>query len=274
MAATRTGVPGLSATEVQSIRDTLAAGRKPRVMFTEAAGQIAGQTGQVVELTDPTSSDEWLVVRFGRDELPFSPADLSIPRRGAPGPRTGHSAGPDVRSARLPEFKLGQPPAPAPQNKASAAGPPTRSVGSPAAPPRSAEAAPPGSAEAAPPRAAEAAPAAVDARPAAPVEARPTRRASRAARPKGPAGLTVTVAYAAGTWTVAATQGSKALAKPATIRPAEALKMVGLLAVPAVHEAVEQILAGERAEAESRAQQLRAELAQIEARLAELRETA
>ena len=76
-------VRGLSTDELQVIRDGLAAGRKPRVQFTEAAGQIAGQVGQVVALADPAESDEWVVVRFGRDELPFSPGDLRVAPRGA-----------------------------------------------------------------------------------------------------------------------------------------------------------------------------------------------
>jgi hypothetical protein len=84
--------------------------------------------------------------------------------------------------------------------------------------------------------------------------------------------LTVTLAYADGEWTVAANQGAKALAKPYVIRPAEALRMVSLVDVPGVQEAVEQIMSVERAEAEQQAQRLRAELAEIEARLAELRD--
>src|SRR5262245_19249612 len=79
MVTARAATKGLSTSDLEQIRDTLGAGRKPRVMFTEAAGQIAGQTGQVVQLTDPELSDEWVVVRFGRDELPFSPADLAMP---------------------------------------------------------------------------------------------------------------------------------------------------------------------------------------------------
>ena len=82
----------------------------------------------------------------------------------------------------------------------------------------------------------------------------------------------MTLAYTDGEWTVAAAQGTKSLAKPYMIRPAEALKMVALVDVPGVHEAVEQIMASERAEAESQAEKLRAELAEIEARLAELRD--
>ena len=84
--------------------------------------------------------------------------------------------------------------------------------------------------------------------------------------------LTVTLAYGEGEWTVAAAQGSKVLAKPYVVRPAEALRMVSLVDVPGVQEAVEQILSAERAEAEQQAQRLRAELAEVEARLAELGE--
>ncbi len=80
---------GLSAADLDSVRKGLAAGRKPKVVFTEAAGQLAGQSGQIVELTDPRDSSEWVLVRFGRDTLPFSPADLMItPRGGRPGAAT------------------------------------------------------------------------------------------------------------------------------------------------------------------------------------------
>lgn len=81
MVAARTSDRGLSPTDLERIRDTLAAGRKPKVQFTESAGQIAGQIGQVVGLTDPRLSDEWLTVRFGRDELPFAPGDLMLATR-------------------------------------------------------------------------------------------------------------------------------------------------------------------------------------------------
>jgi len=221
---------GLSTSEVQSIRESLAAGRKPRVVFTASAGQIAGQVGQVVELTDPEVSDEFVVVRFGRDELPFSPADLAIAPKGAgrraaepkPEPPT-----PEPPAAPEPEFVLDTPRVPAQRREE--------------------------------PKVEQ-------------VEKPPARRAVKATKPKGPAGLTVTLAYADGEWTVAAQQGSKALAKPYVVKPAEALKMVALVDVPGVQEAVEQILGTERAEAEQQAEKLRAELAEIEARLAELRE--
>jgi hypothetical protein len=80
----------------------------------------------------------------------------------------------------------------------------------------------------------------------------------------------VTLTYAEREWTIAATQGSRSLAKPYVIRPAEALRMVALIDVPGVHDAVESIIAAERTEAEHRALRLREELAEIESRLAEL----
>lgn len=233
MVAARTTVEGLSTDQLQTIRETLATGRKPKVVFTEAAGQIAGQTGQVVELTDPAVSDEWVVVRFGRDELPFSPADLTIAPKGAPARRAEPK--PEPEAVPEPEFKLGWPPVPAPREEVTVSTP------------------------------------TVDPSPV-PAEAKPARRATKPARPKGPAGLTVTLAYTEGEWTIGAIQGSKVLAKPYVIKPAEALKMVSLIDVPGVHEAVEQIMAAERAEAEQQAEKLRAELAEIEVRLAELRD--
>jgi hypothetical protein len=98
------------------------------------------------------------------------------------------------------------------------------------------------------------------------------RKAAKQARPKAPAGLEVTLSYVDGDWLVAANQGAKALAKPYIIKPADALKMVGMLDVPGVQEAVEQIVAAERTEVEQQAQRLRAELAEIEAKLADLPE--
>jgi hypothetical protein len=96
--------------------------------------------------------------------------------------------------------------------------------------------------------------------------------ARKVAKPKTPPSLTVTLTYAEGEWMVGATQGSKSLAKPYVIKPAEALKMVSMLDVPGVHEAVDEIVSAARAEAEQQAEKLRAELAEIESRLAELRE--
>jgi hypothetical protein len=256
---------GLSPTDIGAIRDNLAAGRRPKVVFTDSAGQIAGQVGQVVELTDPAGSDEWIVVRFGRDELPFSPADLATPTRAASAKRTGAKS--------------------TPANPANGSG-----TGSPAAGPPLKLAEPPR-------RPLEA----TDARGAATANGtKPTNgsqltvtngqqlnghgptdesttaiaRPAKAAKAKVPASLTVTLAYAEREWTVAASLGAKTLAKPYLIKPTDALRMVALVDVPGVHEAVENIIEAERAEAEGRAAKLRTELAEIESRLAELSGTA
>lgn len=227
------GVRGLSSEELQAVRDGLAAGRKPRVQFTESAGQISGQIGQVVELTDPAVSDEWVVVRFGRDELPFSPADLRIAPKGAAA-RRPVAEKPVVVAPPEPEFMIDKPlpvkPQPVKPQPVTSEPEPVKTAPAP-------------------------------------------RKASRpAGKAKQPPGLTVTLAYGEGEWTVSASQGAKVLAKPYVVRPAEALRMVSLVDVPGVQEAVEQILASERAEAEQQAQRLRAELAEVEARLAELGE--
>ncbi|AGL17477.1 hypothetical protein [Actinoplanes sp. N902-109] len=255
MAASQTGVRGLGSDELQAIRDGVAAGRKPRVMFTESAGQIAGQVGQVVALTDPAESDEWVVVRFGRDELPFAPADLQVAPKGPV--KKAAAPPPPVPPARAePEFVLGDP---APQQKPSLA-PPAKSA---------ATAAGSGAADSGAGVSGAGVSGAGAGGAGAPA---PRKAAGRAAKPKPPAGLTVTLAYTEGEWTIAANQGAKSLAKPYVVRPAEAMRMVVLVDVPGVQEAVEQIVAAERAEAEQQAERLRAELAEIEARLQELRD--
>ncbi|MEV4514791.1 hypothetical protein AB0K00_38260 [Dactylosporangium sp. NPDC049525] len=260
MAAARTAAGGLSTVELEQIRDTLAAGRKPKVVFTEAAGQIAGQLGQVVQLTDPELSEEWVVVRFGRDELPFSPADLKIAPKAAPVRRT-----PTVPAPRE------ETPVSAPSTVEPSADP--APVGVAAEPVPAAAPVEPAPANTAKDTAKDKDTAKEPVKESAGVPApRATAAKKAAAKPKASPGLTVTLAYADGEWTVAANQGAKALAKPYVIKANEALKMVGMLDVPGVHEAVEEIVSAARAEAESQAERLRAELAEIEARLAELRE--
>lgn len=251
-AAVRSPVRGLSTEELETIRDGLAAGRRPKVVFTAAAGQIAGQIGQVVQLTDPDLSEEWVVVRFGKDELPFSPADLAIPSRS----QAARRAAP---AAPAPELKVvREVPVPSPRQEVTVPDSPKSTVDKAVA-----AAAPVAGAKAPAP----------DATPL-PDDARPARKAVKAAKVKAPAALTVTLSYSDGEWTVGAQQGSKALAKPALIKPSDALKMVSMLGVPGVHDAVEHILTAERTEAEHQAQRLRAELAEIEARLAELQTAA
>jgi hypothetical protein len=264
---------GLSTADLDQIKQVLAGGKRPRVMFTDQAGQIAGQVGQVVALEDPKSSDEWIVVKFGGDALPFSPADLTLPPRGgapakkAPAKATEPAAttpsgrkplaiGDDLLAREAAQKETAQ------KETAKKAASPTPAGAEPAG----------GTAPAnQPPTRKE--PSVSEATPATPADSpatTPRKPAGRAPKIKPPAGLTVTLAYTEGEWTVGAMQGAKALAKPYVIKPAEALKMVGMLDVPGVQEAVEQILSTERDVAKAQADKLRAELAEVEAKLAEL----
>jgi len=232
---------GLTKTDLEQIRGVLDGGKRPRVMFTESAGQIAGQIGQVVALEDPDAGDEWIVVKFGGDALPFSPGDLQLPPKGA--------------AARRADAVV----TPAPEQTEPAGRRPL-AIGEDLIEPGT------NSSE----KTARQEPAVSDVKPTEPAAPAPRKPAARAVKAKTPPGLTVTLAYTEGEWTVGAMQGTKALAKPYVIKPAEALKMVSLLDVPGVQEAVEHILAAERDNARAAAEKLRAELAEIEAKLAEL----
>jgi len=262
---------GLTPADLIAIREGVAAGKRPKVVFTSSAGQMAGNAGHVVEVTDPDVSDEWIVVQFGRDQLPFSPADLAIPVRAAAARRTeprGRPANPEA--------------VPVKRTASTASAPhtsPTVSTASaPQASRRSAAAAPVPT-----PRkeVAVTQPAPVPTKPV------PTRTATpplngangatpngaepkRPPKPKAPASLVVTLAYADREWTIGVNLGAKALAKPHAIKPTEALRMIALIDVPGVHDAVENIIAAERVEAQQRALRLREELAELESRLAEL----
>src|SRR5262245_58739840 len=196
--AAPTSTRGLTPADPAQTRAALAGVRKPKVVFTEAAGQIAGQAGHVSELTDPADSDEWIVVQFGKDELPFSPSDLALPTRGAAktvpartpnGRRTTTQAAPPPE----PEFGLDRAPAPA-------KGKSMQPVNAPPIPrPAEADGNGPGKD--------------LNGNGARPVKAPKPVRA--------PASLVVTLTYADREWALGAMQGAKALAKPYVIRPAE-----------------------------------------------------
>jgi hypothetical protein len=275
---------GLTPADIGAIREQLAGGRKPRVVFTESAGQIAGQQGHVVSLADPAGSDEWIVVQFGRDELPFSPADLATPIRGGSAKAAAATAA-TAGSARAAT------PTPIAAGSARSAAPGRNGASTAAATAGSSRVVSPGTAAAngssakrvtaarpqPEPERPAVKPTDAAAKPGPPKLADPPMpvlngeaRPAKVAKPKAPASLTITVSYADREWTVAANLGTRTLAKPYLIKPTEALRLVALIDVPGVHEAVENIIVAERAEAENRAARLRTELAEIESRLAEL----
>ncbi len=257
--ASRRTTAGLSAEDLERIRQVLATGRKPRVVFTEAAGQIAGQIGQVVELTDPALSDEWLVVRFGHDELPFSPADLALPSRAdSRGDRGRRSGRPSAVGT------------PAPQSSTTVASAPTGGTAPSVTEERTVATVDTTSTVPAQPSRTRAETTGESAPASAPARAG-GRQSGRAGRGKAAApAMTVTLTYQEGTWTVTVLQGTRNVVKAAPVPAGKALPALTGLGVPEVDEALEKLVAAERAEVEHRAEQLRTELAQVEARLAEL----
>ena len=249
-------VRGLSSADLDRVRRSLAAGRKPKVVFTEASGQLAGQLGQVVELTDPAASEEWIVVRFGHDTLSFAPIDLATP------PKPATPTKPTRPARREPASTAATPPAPATATPATAT--PAATARAAATPPA---AAPPAAPPAQPAGNAPRRPEEHDPKPTDPAPKAPARKA---ARTKAPAALAVTIAYTDGAWTVAVQQGNRVLAKPTQIRASHALKLIAQLALPDVQAAADEIVTADRTAAERDADRLRAELAEIEARLADL----
>jgi len=111
------GPPALTDSDVGDLRARLSAGEKPRVVVRTASAAVpAGTRGNVVRIGNP-SDGEFIVVRLGRDEVPFAPSELAVGSRG----------GRPAKAAAAP---------PAPAKKASAA--PARSAKKAAPPKRTA----------------------------------------------------------------------------------------------------------------------------------------
>jgi hypothetical protein len=73
--------PALTDDDVSSLRTQVAAGQTPRVVVRAASASVpSGTRGNVVRLGDPKDS-EYIVVRLGRDQVPFAPSELGIPGR-------------------------------------------------------------------------------------------------------------------------------------------------------------------------------------------------
>lgn len=92
----------LSPEDLENLRAELGAGRPPAVWFTSAAvGVEAGKSGKVVAFTEPAEGD-YIQVRptGGKDELSFSPAELTVQKP----PRA--VAKPVAKAAPKPEPKV------------------------------------------------------------------------------------------------------------------------------------------------------------------------
>lgn len=230
----------LSSADIAHLEAVLAQGKKPKVVFTDAAGQIAGRSGKVVAL-DPTGVDDFVTVAFGSDELPFSAGELRLPARGegarrtAPRQRAAEPSGPGL----LPDE-----PAPAAKAQPTQSASERKTVSTPDAPAPAAQPAP------------------------APVKKKATRaRAQQARQPE----LTITLTYEDGEWAVSAARGARAVVKGAKVAHPAALAMCQAAGSPEVSEVVDEVVEKIRSEAAEEASRLRRQLEEAEARLAELR---
>jgi hypothetical protein len=99
--------PALTDDDVAQLRERVAAGEKPRVVVRAASASVAaGTRGSVVRLGDPKDS-EYVVVRLGRDEVPFAPSELGIPGRKAAAPQRAQAETP--RPVREPAARSARP---------------------------------------------------------------------------------------------------------------------------------------------------------------------
>jgi len=229
----------LSSADIAHLEAVLAQGKKPKVVFTDAAGQVAGRTGKVVAL-DPAGVDDFVQVAFGSDELSFSAVELRLPapgegaRRTAPRQRAAAPTGPGLLPDDAPETKAPEPKL-APKPVVSE----RKTVTEPA--------------------------------PSAP---EPVVK-KKAARPRAQAAkhpeLTVTLTYEDGEWSVAATRGARTVVKGAKVAHTNALTMCQASGSDEVNEVVSEVVEKIRSEAAEEAARLRRQLEEAEARLAELK---
>ncbi len=237
----------LAPEQVAELREQVGRGEQPRVVVRSgSAGLAAGARGSVVRVGEPQhDADEFIVVRVGKDEIPFAPAELGLPgRRGL---------------AAVPEATAAERSRTAPRKQPARSRTPRKAV--PAK-----QAAEQAGAQA-PQEYAAQAPAGADA-PARPAKRTAARRPSRAARrPASP--VTLTLRFADGTWTAEATRGSRRVGRAAPVRAGAVRALADLIDDEAVSTLIAETVDSCRAEAEGRAAELREQLRAAEAALKE-----
>jgi len=287
------GKAGLTEQELTELTEQLAAGKRPRVQLSGPHFPVE-TTGTVVrvgsaELDGPDFVRVRVKVNGMTDELAFSPAELRRPGKPAGRPAAHGKAAGSARTAAAGAKATARSDGPAGPAPDAAPGdgvrPVPRTAPEQAAVP--AEATPAGSPASAKTAPVKAAPAKTGAgrtpsgrtgsaasQPAAgdpSVRRRPSGSAAPAARRpaagKGPA-VTLTIASAGPSWTLTATRGAKNLAKAVPLPPGVVSAVAELLDQPGLSEAIGEINDVALAEARARAEQLRAELDELEAVLA------
>ena len=94
--------PALTDDDVAVLRAKVAAGERPRVVVRAASAAVAaGTRGNVVRLGDPKDS-EYVVVRLGKDEVPFAPSELGLTTRPKAAPAAKAAPAPKPAAAARP----------------------------------------------------------------------------------------------------------------------------------------------------------------------------
>lgn len=238
--------PGLTDEQIAQLRDEVTAGKSPRVRIS---GSQFG-AGVVRKVGDPAADgNDYVTVRVRvdgvTDDLRFAPRELSRGKN-APAKRPVRKSLAPARADAAPAGRREATPAtrttPDPASGTHPATPRRRAATSSAAP-------------------ASAVPAPVARRPVAAATApkRGGRKATSAAS------VTITLKSAGASWTVSAQRGAKSVARNVTVNPGVVSAVAGLLQVSSLEEAVAAVNDTARVEAEVRAEELRAELARIQA---------
>jgi hypothetical protein len=236
--------PALTDADVSSLKSRVQAGEKPRVIVRSASAAVpSGTRGNVVRIGNP-SEGEFIVVRLGKDEVPFAPNELALSARNG---RAAVSAPAKAAPRKASTTKKSAAKKSVPR-KASAARP--RPVAKKAAP-----------AKAAPAKAAPARPAAAKA----PAKATPTARksAARSGRSKARKSLpplVVTLRFNEDRWTVEAARGTRRLSRASSVRPGAVKAFADLVDDDVVRDVLSQTVESSRSVVEERAAALRAEL--------------
>ena len=228
--------PALTNDEVGGLRARLSAGEKPRVIVRAASAAVpAGTRGNVIRMGSP-SEGEFIVVRLGRDEVPFAPSELALSARGKTATATAAKSAP-AKAASRPAAKKTTRKAPARAKTTVAKSSAAKAAAT---------------------------------KPSAPAKAAPSsRRAARKSNRKSAHPLTVTLRFNDGRWTVEAQRGARRLARASLVRPGAVQAFAELVDDPTVQDAISEIVESNRTVAEQKAEKLRAELAAAEAALEE-----
>jgi len=240
--------PALTDADVSSLRSRVQAGEKPRVIVRSASAAVpAGTRGNVVRIGNP-SEGEFIVVRLGKDQVPFAPNELALSAR------NGRAAAPTPAKTAAAK-KTGT------TRKSAAKKSAARKASAPAARPKPA-ATRPAAAKTAPARTAPAksAPAKAPARSAAPARKAPAGSAGRSKARKSLPPLVVTLRFNDDRWTVEAARGTRRLSKATSVRPGAVKAFADLVDDDVVRDVLSQTVESSRSVVEERAATLRAEL--------------